>query len=275
MLNRYPGYDIYVDPSLKPAQPRIAYGVMSTSPVADTASKDLACNTPHNPIPGAIAEVRAGSNVTLQWSRWLYSHKGPITAWMAPYDGNISSVDVNALSFFKIYEDIMDANGTWGTVRMMDVTNMTVTVTIPADIKPGNYILRQELIALHFALRVPPALQSFNRVGPQFYPHCVNLKVTGSGTATPAGVKFPGGYNANDPGLKYDVYANNTPALPFPPLGPAVYKSATTLHLDPKPLVQISPTGQGADQDAAYFAKQNQVLAAQATTVEYFDSIGG
>jgi hypothetical protein len=105
----------------------------------------MACNTIHNPAPGAIAEVRAGSNITFHWSRWLYSHKGPMTAWMAPYQGDISKVDVNQLEFFKFGEDTMDAHGVWSTIRMLDVTNNTWTVVIPADIKPGNYIVRQEV----------------------------------------------------------------------------------------------------------------------------------
>ena len=68
-----------------------------------------------------------------------------MTAWMAPYEGDISKVDVNQLEFFKFAEDTMDASGTWSTIRMLDVTNNTWTAVIPADIKPGSYIIRQEV----------------------------------------------------------------------------------------------------------------------------------
>lgn len=108
-------------------------------------SPDLACNSGHNPIPGAIAEVRAGANITFHWSHWLYSHKGPITAWMAPYVGDVAQVDLNKLEFIKFAEDTMDKNGVWANVRMMNQTNGTWTATVPADIKPGNYIIRQEV----------------------------------------------------------------------------------------------------------------------------------
>ena len=141
----YPGWDLTLDSQARPAPARIAYGGGSTGPVFDMTSKAIACNTRHTPAPGAVAEVRAGSNVTFHWSHWLYSHKGPITAWMAPYDGKISDVDVNSLEFFKFGEDTLDSNGVWGTVRMMDQTNGTWTATIPADIKPGNYVVRQEV----------------------------------------------------------------------------------------------------------------------------------
>lgn len=143
-VTSYPGYDIFIDPALKPAPARIAYGGGGTGPVYDTDSTAIACNTVHNPAPGFIAQARAGSNVTFHWSRWLYSHKGPITAWMAPYEGDVADVDVNQLEFFKFGEEAVDANGVWGTVKLLDETNGTWTATIPADIKPGKYIIRQE-----------------------------------------------------------------------------------------------------------------------------------
>jgi len=64
---------------------------------------------------------------------------------MAPYTGKVSDVNVNDLEFVKFSEDTIDANGVWGTDRMMDDTNGTWTATIPADIKPGSYIIRQEV----------------------------------------------------------------------------------------------------------------------------------
>lgn len=113
----------------------------------NTDNTDIACANPlnRNPVPGTIAEVRAGSNITFHWSRWLYSHKGPITAWMAPYDGDIAQVNVNELEFIKFGEDTMDENGVWANIRMMDQTNDTWTATIPADMKPGNYVIRHEV----------------------------------------------------------------------------------------------------------------------------------
>jgi hypothetical protein len=113
--------------------------------VFDATSAAMACNTVHNPAPGFIAQARAGSNVTFHWSRWLYSHKGPITAWMAPYEGDVAAVDVNKLEFVKFAEEAIGADGVWGTVKLLDKTNGTWTATIPADIKPGKYIIRHEV----------------------------------------------------------------------------------------------------------------------------------
>lgn len=105
----------------------------------------MACNTVHTPAPGFIAQARAGSNVTFHWSRWLHSHKGPITAWMAPYEGDVAAVDVNELEFVKFAEEAVDADGVWATDKLMDKTNGTWTATLPADIKPGKYIIRHEV----------------------------------------------------------------------------------------------------------------------------------
>ena len=105
----------------------------------------MACNRFHYPAPGDMAEARAGGNLTFYWSNWLHSHRGPISAWMAPYEGDIAAVNVNQLQFVKFAEDTIDAEGIWGTDKMMDRTNMTWTAAIPADIKPGTYIVRQEV----------------------------------------------------------------------------------------------------------------------------------
>jgi len=63
---------------------------------------------------------------------------------MAPYEGDIANVNVTELEFFKFAEET-NKDGVWGTVKMIDDANSTWTVTIPADVKPGNYVIRQEV----------------------------------------------------------------------------------------------------------------------------------
>lgn len=88
----------------------------------------------------------------------------------------------------------------------MKAGNSGVDYTIPACIKPGYYLVRHELIALHSAFSYP---------GAQFYPGCHQLKVTGSGSTTPSSlVAFPGAYAASDPGVTYNSYEGELfPAL--------------------------------------------------------------
>lgn len=98
----------------------------------------------------------------------------------------------------------------WGT----DVLNANcgkADFKIPSDIAPGNYLLRAEVIALHVARSLG---------GAQFYMSCFQLSVTGSGTASPAGVKLPGAYSATDPGILFDLSGSYT-SYTIP--GPAVY----------------------------------------------------
>ena len=71
---------------------------------------------------------------------------------------------------------------------------------IPSDIKAGLYILRTELLSLHGNGQYSnPGLLGL----PQFYTHCFNIEISGDGTAVPSGVKFPGGYSKNDPGVGF------------------------------------------------------------------------
>jgi hypothetical protein len=88
------------------------------------------------------------------------------------------------------------------------------TFQLPSDIKPGLYTLRTELLALHYA----------NKGQPQFYPHCFNVYINGTGTATPPGVRFPGAYKANDPNIATSIFTKQgTPkdwdkwVIPGPP----------------------------------------------------------
>lgn len=129
---------------MDPIPERIAFGGGEVGPVMDSDSLDIACNQRYDPRPLDIATVRAGSNVSFHWSHWLHSHKGPITAWLAPYEGDIADVNVNELEFFKIAEDAIDEGGVWATDRLMDNAH-TWSAVIPADIKSGKYVLRQEV----------------------------------------------------------------------------------------------------------------------------------
>lgn len=71
--------------------------------------------------------------------------------YMAPYNGSIDAVDVNRLNFFKIAESgLQPDKKSWATDVMVGNDNRTSAV-IPWDIKPGKYVVRHEVIALHFA----------------------------------------------------------------------------------------------------------------------------
>ncbi|TGZ78401.1 hypothetical protein EX30DRAFT_343302 [Ascodesmis nigricans] len=221
-------YNPFQDPYMNPAPQRITWAFPSAGngPVEDVTSRDIVCNI--GATPAAIsATVAAGSPIQFQWTEWPESHKGPSMTYLANCNGDCSKADPTTLSFFKIQHAGLSSSGRWASDDII-AAGSTVDARIPADIAPGNYILRHELLALHSA---------HTENGAQFYPMCANLVITGSGSAKPAGVKFPGAYKPTDPGIFVNIYAgedvkNGKYVIP----GPEVYTAGgTTTPTIPEP----------------------------------------
>ncbi|KAG8832619.1 hypothetical protein FRC20_007863, partial [Serendipita sp. 405] len=90
------------------------------------------------------------------------------------------------------------------------------SITIPSTLPNGEYILRHEILGLHVAGELN---------GAQFYPNCVQIKITGGGSvALPSGVAFPGAYQPTDPGILIQLWtvSATNPAYTIPG-GPILY----------------------------------------------------
>lgn len=178
---------------------------------------DIICHRDSTNAQG-IAEIAAGDSIFLQWNTWPDSHKGPVIDYLAPCgDAGCGAVDKTTLEFFKISEaglvDGSSAPGIYAADEIVD-NGFGWMTKIPEDIAPGDYVLRHEIIALH----------SGNDVnGAQNYPQCFNLRITGSGTATPAGVVGTELYAADDEGIRFNIY---TPLEDYPIPGPALIAGA-------------------------------------------------
>ena len=61
----------------------------------------------------------------------------------------------------------------WGTAVVK--ATLQWPAAIPANLAPGNYLIRHELLALHQVYTL------------QCYPECAQLVVTGTGTGVPLG----------------------------------------------------------------------------------------
>jgi cellulase len=111
---------------------------------------DIACGS--NSVPAQLQAIaRAGSDIVFGHSTWPITHNGPILTYLGAYSGDLESVNINEVEFFKIAElGLLPDNVTWATNVLTANDNVT-SVTIPHDIKAGNYIVRHELITLHFA----------------------------------------------------------------------------------------------------------------------------
>ncbi|KAF2400561.1 hypothetical protein EJ06DRAFT_530523 [Trichodelitschia bisporula] len=150
----------------------------------------------------------------------------------------------------------------------MDDGNVTATV-IPHDIAPGTYILRHELIALHYATEDSLWHMKEDKIlGPQHYIQCFNLRISGGGSASPPGVTFPGAYMPfkQEPGLYFDIWRN---VSPYPVPGPAVYvpQGAVPVLLPLRAEGLQSPTGDTA-LDLKYLgAMTEDILAHDAFTL--------
>ena len=107
-----------------------------------------------------------------------------------------ASFDHSNAKWFKIEQYGLRTDGTWG---MADLYNgKSVTITLPTNIKAGQYLLRHELLALHTAQAVG---------GAEFFPACAQIAVGGSKIGTPdETVSFPGAYSDRDAGILIDAY---------------------------------------------------------------------
>lgn len=190
---------------------------------------------------------------------WPDSHKGPIFDYLAPCNGNCESVDKTTLQFFKIdglgYLNGSDP-GTWATdVLIADAS--TWLVQIPADIAPGNYVLRHEIIALHSAGSAD---------GAQNYPQCFNLAISGTGTLSPSGTYGTALYQETDPGILYNLY---TTVEDYTMPGPTLYSAFPSSVAQSSSVATVTSSAivaGGSSSSATSAASSSSVKSTSATT---------
>lgn len=179
---------------------------------SDFSTAAIACHK-EAVAPSVAASVAAGDVMRLTWNTWPDSHHGPVLDYLAPCS-DCSSADAESLSFVKLDEAglVSGSNpGTWATDELMD-DSFSWDVTIPSDLAEGTYVLRHEIIALHSAAQED---------GAQSYPQCINIEVTGGGSATPDdGEPATSFYTPSDPGIQFNLY-EDFDSYPIP--GPEVW----------------------------------------------------
>ncbi|KAI2619968.1 glycoside hydrolase family 61 protein [Hypoxylon sp. NC1633] len=176
---------------------------------------DINCHK--NSAPGVLTTpVAAGSSVKFQWTSsssggaWPHPY-GPIIDYIASCDGDCSKVDKTKLKWVKIQADGIDySTQQWASAKMI-ANNNSWTTKIPASIAPGNYVLRHEIIALH---------GGWSLNGAQNYPQCINIQITGSGTAKPMGTLGTALYKNTDAGIYFNPYVTITN---YPMPGPELF----------------------------------------------------
>ncbi|KAH7371017.1 glycoside hydrolase [Pyrenochaeta sp. MPI-SDFR-AT-0127] len=182
---------------------------------ASVGSTDINCHK--SATAGRLyVNANAGDTIEFVWNTWPESHKGPIINYIAPCNGDCTTLTPGSLRWSKISQSSIVSAGTWVTDNMIK-NNFKVSTVLPARLAPGNYVIRHEIIALHGG-------QSDN--GAQLYPQCLNLKVGGSGTVAPSG-GVPGTslYTRNMPGIIFNLYTSPAPTTYTYP-GPALWTAA-------------------------------------------------
>ncbi|KAJ1752757.1 hypothetical protein IW139_002259 [Coemansia sp. RSA 353] len=206
-------------------------------PEVDATKDTMRCRSASTTLNGEFCTVAAGSTISVHMHESgpddrpiSESHRGPVLAYMALADTN-GEGEV----WFKIFEDGYDSSSNvWGVDTFIK-NNGKIDLVIPADIAPGNYLVRSEIIALHEGNRVYGADKDS---GAQFYPSCALITVTGTGTATPKMYAIPGIYDKNDPGVLYDLWDDKPYVIP----GPPVYVAGKAPAAAKVPPVQSQPT---------------------------------
>ncbi|KAF1843404.1 lytic polysaccharide monooxygenase, partial [Cucurbitaria berberidis CBS 394.84] len=185
--------------------------------IKDLSSVNIRCNNAGILGSGVTGTVAAGEKLKAHWKQWTH-RPASIMVYMA----KCPSADCNGWDgagkvWFKIYHQGLISGtqnaGIWAGDSLVDT--LEATVTIPATLAPGEYLIRHELLALH------------QKDNPQFYPECAQFTVTGSGTIAPpssALVSFPGAYSATDPGVAFNIDSEEAKkATTYPIPGPAVW----------------------------------------------------
>lgn len=205
-------------------------------------TEGMVCGRSYRPGTDRV-RVAAGGRVRIRWVNHAPNHRGPMINYMAPCNGNCTDVDAGQLRFTKLDEmglleplktptKLAVGVGIWASdllfrtaerVRPSKVSppdridgyGVHWDFFVPGYVAPGNYVLRQELVAI------------FNsKDNTQHYPRCVNLEVTGSGTDKldgPQGMRAADLYDPSEPGITARV-SGKLKNYTIP--GPDVYKPA-------------------------------------------------
>ncbi|CAL1708484.1 unnamed protein product [Somion occarium] len=205
------------------ADPNSPIGKLNTyGPAADFTSSTITCGEGGNVPVASLAEVLAGELVTFNWGSWTSSHSGPVMTYIAKCPNGCASFKGDTGNVWvKIDQDQFNPSRTgfeWGE-NIICMKGNKYSIHIP-NIEPGECLLRHEILGLHIA---------GNLIGAQFYPNCIQVKVTGSRTKTlPAGIPLPGSYDPHDPGILVQLWQITAMSLNYTaPRGPVLLPGGT------------------------------------------------
>ncbi|KAF7977558.1 hypothetical protein HWV62_3354 [Athelia sp. TMB] len=194
--------------------------VSTWSPVLGATNPSLSCGIDAIKAP-EVATVAAGDELQFTWKTMMadghwFHNTGPILTYMASCGSTAcSSFDSTEAKWFKIAQlGQVPGSTAWYQANLM--SGAPANVTVPANIKPGNYLIRHEIINLGRADSIDTGIT-------EFFPSCSQLEVTGGGDGAPTDselVSFPGAYTDKEPSIFDNAYNYKPGAYQFP--GPAI-----------------------------------------------------
>ncbi|KAF1817449.1 hypothetical protein P152DRAFT_408077 [Eremomyces bilateralis CBS 781.70] len=190
-----------------------------TSPIAGIGSNDMACNANGATGVARVCQVPDGATLSFEFRSWMddYTrgvidpgHKGPCAVYLKKVDSAIDDKGAGD-GWFKIAADGYDEGaGKWCTDKVIEKGHLDVA--LPQGLEGGYYLVRPELLALHFA----------HRGEPQFYTGCAQIFLKSSGNKKPKStVSIPGYVQSGDKSLTFDIY-DSPLKLPYSLPGPDV-----------------------------------------------------
>jgi hypothetical protein len=168
---------------------------------------------------------------------WAKGHRGPVITYLAACNGPCDKVDKNTLRWNKIAEAGLisgpaNREGVWATDLLRQGNNSAM---IPTSIAPGNYVIRNEIIALHIPQK------------PEFYMACASIEVTkgGNDDLSDKGVLATELYKpVNKQLYGFSIYESTDSSWPIP--GPPLYKAANRGGSTKPDSVDSAPSSTGA-----------------------------
>ncbi|KAL7947888.1 glycoside hydrolase family 61 protein [Trichoderma barbatum] len=200
-------------------------GDTATSPIRPITSEDMVCGRDGSEPVSFICPAEKGSLLTFEFRLWPDAqkpgsidpgHLGPCAVYVKKVDDMFNDSAAGG-GWFKIWEDGFDPETKQWCVDRLVKNNGLVSVNLPRGLPSGYYIVRPEILALHWAA---------HRNDPQYFVGCAQIFLS-SDAQGPLDVpeeyltNIPGYVHADTPGLTYDIYQDDLPPYPIP--GPKVY----------------------------------------------------
>ncbi|TFK30225.1 hypothetical protein FA15DRAFT_663608 [Coprinopsis marcescibilis] len=189
-------------------------------PLRAYGSNDMRCYNTEVPNHKALT-YNVDIEDTLAFKVWAWNasdnifHKSVSNVYMArvPEDTDIDDFSGDGKVWFKIHEISAELDSETGMLVFPSTGLTEVEFTLPRALPEGKYLLRVEVIALHYV----------KRSGAEWYIGCAQIDVAnpgGDGVPGPL-VSFPGAYSGTEPGLLVEVSEPATEAYIQP--GPALW----------------------------------------------------